>query len=330
MKQNLKYALGNFSFLLPFTIIKNKKIPFLPFYHLVTDEIPRHIKFLYKPFGTVAFEKHLDFYLKHYKPVEQIPDFNKNGYFLLSFDDGLREIYDIVVPILKRKGVRAVIFVNSEFVDNRDLMFRYKASLLVDRLINKSLTSAEKQFLITAFKSHGLNFSDIKRSILNIDFLHRAIIDNLLENFEIDIPQYLREQKPYMTLNQLKSLEKYGFWIGMHSASHPDFKQLTVDEQLSEINAGLEWHRTNFPNQPNYFAFPFSDDGLKKTFIESFGDLGIPNSFGTAGIKKDICRNHYQRFPVEDYSGSINKIVRGELAYQLMLRIFGKNKVIHP
>ena len=316
--------------MLPFSVIRDHRIPFLPFYHLVTNETPAHIKFLYKPFDTLAFEKHLDFYLKYYKPVEQISDFNKSGYFLLSFDDGLREVYDIVVPILKRKGVRAIIFVNSEFVDNRDLMFRYKASLLVDRLINKSLTAVEKQFLITAFKSHGLNFTVPKKSILNIDFSHRAIIDNLLENFEIDISQYLQEQKPYMTLNQLKSLEKDGFWIGMHSASHPDFKQLTVDEQLSDINAGLEWHRKNFPNQPDYFAFPFSDDGLKKTFIASFEASRISKSFGTAGIKKDICRSHYQRFPVEAYSGSINKIVRGELAYQLMLRIFGKYKVIHP
>lgn len=296
---------------------------------MVTDEVPIHIKYLYKPFNAVTFEKHLDFYVKHYKPVEHFSDFEKPGRFLLTFDDGLREVYDVVAPILKRKGIRAMIFVNLSFVGNSDLMFRYKASFLIDKLLKKQISPAESEQLNHIFEMNNLSVVDIKKSILEIDYSHRKIIEDILLIFDIDILEYLQKQKPYMSLEQIKQLESDGFWIGMHSATHPDFKQLAVDEQYSDIRSGVQWHKTHFPDQPSYFAFPFTDDGLLLKSIKLLNSLGVTKSFGTAGIKLDVCRNHFQRFPVENYSGNINSIIRGELVYQLLLRIFGKHKVIH-
>jgi hypothetical protein len=43
----------------------------------------------------------------------------------------------MAMPILRRKGVPATVFVNSDFVDNQDLFFRFKAALIIDK--NKSI-----------------------------------------------------------------------------------------------------------------------------------------------------------------------------------------------
>ena len=37
----------------------------------------------------------------------------------LTFDDGFRELHDVVAPILLRKGIPATFFVNSAFIDNK-------------------------------------------------------------------------------------------------------------------------------------------------------------------------------------------------------------------
>ena len=56
--------------------------------------------------------------------------------FLLTFDDGFREIYDIIAPILLDKGIPATFFISSGFLDNRELCYQHKASLLVEKVRN--------------------------------------------------------------------------------------------------------------------------------------------------------------------------------------------------
>ena len=51
--------------------------------------------------------------------------------FLLSFDDGLKEVFTTIAPILLKKGVPASFFINPCFIDNNELFYRYKISLLI-------------------------------------------------------------------------------------------------------------------------------------------------------------------------------------------------------
>ena len=309
MKKTVRKFSSHLSCALPFEVIRNKQIPFLPFYHLVAEETPPHIKHLYRAINPKEFENHLDFFLKHYKVAHTIDDLSKDNVFLLSFDDGLREVYEIVYPILKRKGVPAIIFVNSRFVNNQDMMFRYKASLLVDKIPNKP---------------------SLKNEVLQVDFVHRSRIDDLLEKFEIDVNDYLKKQKPYMALPELKQLANDGFIIGMHGHNHQDYRQLNNEQRITDLRKNIDWHRENFSSQPLLFAFPFTDDGIPLSFFEEMRTMGITASFGTAGIKTDIFDSHFQRLPVEDYHGNIRKIIGGEYIYSGIRSIFGKNTVHRP
>ena len=94
----------------------------VPLYHLVNDRPPPHVKHLYKIKSEASFERELDTFLQHYHPisVEDLIDhvyeerpLLKNS-FLLTFDDGLREFKEVAAPILNRKGIPAICFLNSE------------------------------------------------------------------------------------------------------------------------------------------------------------------------------------------------------------------------
>src|ERR1035437_6536104 len=88
-----------------------------PFYHSVSDEEILHLKHLYNVKTKKEFKKDIEFFLKYYQPI-QVADLMKaienerpvKNCFLLSFDDGFRQVYDIVVPILKEKGIPAIFF----------------------------------------------------------------------------------------------------------------------------------------------------------------------------------------------------------------------------
>src|SRR5687768_8144112 len=108
----------------------------LPFYHIVSNEECPHIKNLYRVKTTAQFESDLDFLLQHYTAISinelnHVVEgkFKNKKIFFLSFDDGLREVHDVIAPILLRKGLPATFFLNADFIDNRALMFRYKVSL---------------------------------------------------------------------------------------------------------------------------------------------------------------------------------------------------------
>jgi peptidoglycan/xylan/chitin deacetylase (PgdA/CDA1 family) len=110
------------------------------FYHTVSDDYLPHIHPLYQPKNISAFTQDIDFMLRHFQAVS-IHDVRRHALkekiitqpsFHLSFDDGLREVYDVVLPVLSQKGVPATVFVNSAFVDNKTLFYRHKEALSPD------------------------------------------------------------------------------------------------------------------------------------------------------------------------------------------------------
>ncbi|MCK4992269.1 MAG: hypothetical protein KAS29_17345, partial [Bacteroidales bacterium] len=106
-----------------------------PFYHVISDWHLPHIRHLYRYRRLNEFEKDLEEMLKWFEPVtladylevEQKGKEKGKG----NLDDGLAECHQLIAPLLKRKGVPAVFFLNNHFIDNRGLFFRYKASLIM-------------------------------------------------------------------------------------------------------------------------------------------------------------------------------------------------------
>ncbi len=129
---------------LPLKLLKrNAPIDVLiPYHHLVADEPVPYIEKLYAFKNSRQFEADLDYLLKYFEPVSllDVIDHQKRGIkftkksFLLTFDDGLRQTYEIVAPILLRKGVSAALFVNPSFVDNKELFYDIKKGALLAKL----------------------------------------------------------------------------------------------------------------------------------------------------------------------------------------------------
>jgi len=105
----------------------------IPFYHVVSNERLPHIRNLYTYRDVDSFQRDLDFLQAHFLPIQwtEIEEAQKRQQpsFCMTFDDGLSEVYTIIAPILKSRGIPALCFVNSGFVGNKGLFSRYAESL---------------------------------------------------------------------------------------------------------------------------------------------------------------------------------------------------------
>lgn len=307
----------------------------MPFYHAVSDKPLNHLKHLYQVPDTKLFERDLDFLLKHYTPIEpdyllncvQNPKLRKKNAFLLTFDDGLREFYDVVAPILKRKGVPAICFLNSGFVGNKDLFYRLKASLLIEKLNAGSISKKMIKEIEDVFNLSGLTYYG-PADMLKIDWKSRSMLDKLAEILNVDFLEFLKEEQPYMTLNQVKELEMQGFYFGAHSVHHPDFQQINFSDQLAEVKGSIGFVQSHL-NQPlKLFSFPFTDFGLQKDFFSHLSEHA-DITFGTANLKLDQITTNFQRIPMEVAQRTdAETLIKYQYILFLVKKLLGKNIII--
>ena len=303
---------------------------FAPFYHTIgTNHDLPHIAPLYTPRDPKTFEKDLDFLSLHYEFID-LPELLKlvqsntkttKRYCFLSFDDGLREVYEYAAPLLMQKGIPATIFINPDFVDNKALFFRYKVALLVGHLQRVSVSKTQ----LNTIKSL-LNTKKIQSTLLGIRYGQDDLLEQIAAILTIDFTTFLKQQQPYMTTNQLKDLQTKGFHIGAHSLDHPLYQDIPVKEQIRQTTQSIQYVEHNFGMKIKSFAFPFTDFGVKKGFFEAIANANAADIiFGTAGLKTGGFDWHLQRYPMEANHGDAADLIQKEYLYYCIKRILGQH-----
>lgn len=306
----------------------------LPFYHSVSNQSLAHISPLYRHKSVSEFEADLEYLLKHFAPVslEDVHMFSKGEKqfstpsFHLTFDDGLREVYSEVFPILQKKGIPATVFVNPDFVGNKALFFRYKAALLIDELKNSRI----QELPVFPFDSSIKTKEKWVSWILTARYHQSEQLDQLAILLNVDFAKLLADTKPYLDLEELKTLSQNGIEIGAHSMNHPLYRLISVKEQIKQTTESVAWVKEHFQPKIMAFSFPFTDHGVKNEF---FRNLDVsPNKpdliFGTAGLNLEQRQNHLHRVAMETELGSGSNILNTALLKNIVKKIARKNLII--
>jgi peptidoglycan/xylan/chitin deacetylase (PgdA/CDA1 family) len=332
-KYNLTVNLLPLRFLIRIT--KQKLI--LPCYHTVSNNYLPHIVNLYSYRNADSFKSDLEFFLKHYIPIdlfdliklvkeEAEPESNS---FFLSFDDGLKEFYQVIAPILLEMGIPATCFLNSAFIDNKDLFFRYKASMLIELLNRLNRKSKEWGIIKSWFSDNNLPILNYKSVLLNIGYNKKAKMDELAAILNFSFRDYLAKEKPYLTSTQINELIKKGFTFGAHSIDHPEYRYLKFNEQIRQTQESINQITSKFNLNYRVFAFPFTDYEVSEQFFKEINrDDSIGFTAGSAGIKKDSVENNIHRIPMDEYNLKGRTRIKIDYIYYLVKAVFNRNKII--
>jgi peptidoglycan/xylan/chitin deacetylase (PgdA/CDA1 family) len=239
---------------------------------------------------------------------------NQN-YFHITFDDGLANFYKVVAPILLERKIPATVFVNSDFVDNKALFFRYKASLLY-QVYEKSLTKEKSKF-----HDFFQQKTSIKEILFSINFNSKKILDDLANHINYDFNEFLETKKPYLTSNQIEELTDMNFTIGAHSKNHPLYSDISLKEQILQTKESLDWLVKKLNLNYKVFSFPFTDLNVSKDFFDELRkEESVDFSFGSSGIKKDNFDTNFQRTFFEiDHLKAENYLLKEYVKYFLKI-----------
>ena len=307
-------------------------------YHTVSDREMPHLSELYRVRSTREFERDLDGLLRRFAPVSAMQvheaitsgrNFTKPS-LLMSFDDGFSESAGIIAPILKRRGVPAIFFLNPAFLDNRQLFYRCKCSLLAGRLRSMKDPKGLCELVSSRIPGKIGSARDLYRYLLALSHDDEALIDDLATLFEVDFQGYLKVRKPYLSTGQVRDLLSDGFEVGAHSLDHPEYSTLSNDEQMHQTVKSMDFICSTFGVPYRYFAFPFTDSGVGDHFFNRLYTLPerTPHlTFGTAGLKKDVFPRHLQRIPAEETVLPAMFRIRGEYLAYCLKRIISKHHV---
>lgn len=290
-----------------------------PVYHICRDSAPPWWGQRYPIKSPTEFEKDLDFLAK-LGPFVSLSDLIewKNGNrdrprgCFLSFDDGYREIADIIAPILLRKGIPATFFLISSILDNSSIFHEDLSGLIQARVA--SATSVERQAIALTVSNYNQNLDQV----FNARTPNWPLLREISGQLGLDYRTWLAREKPYVTTQQVKMLIADGFAIGSHSVDHPLLKDINDQQRLEQIDSSTTFISTHFSLKYRVFAFPYGEFGIDIGFLTTLqNSQSVDICFGTRGITMDEFEPFLlQRFLAEGHRGTFGSHIHREMRLQ--------------
>ncbi len=293
----------------------------LPYYHSITNSPKPHINNLGYYRTKDDFIRDLSFITKHYNsvPISELTHKNSKPVFHLSFDDGLSELYHEAVPFLVEKKIHATFFINSDFLDNKDLFYRHKIGVILEHIKQEADLKVVAQILEISTKY-------VFGSLQKLTFTDTQTINKIAAELKIDFTEYLNTHQPYLTTKQVKELQQLGFTIGNHGKSHLNFNSISFEEQQKQIKETNIVLKRDFSIDDLYFSFPFGDENIKNEFFNfMYHAESILLSFGTSVLKRDEHQQHLHRIKMEHNGYTAENIIKHEYFYYILKSFINKN-----
>ncbi|KQQ87040.1 polysaccharide deacetylase [Massilia sp. Leaf139] len=201
----------------------------------------------------------------------------------ITFDDGYRSVHDLALPILRKFGLPATVFVTSGFIGAD------AGNMWNDRIIHavQSLPNGALDLTDIGLESYPLDTLEArKQTALRLTeagkYLPPVERDRLVER--LDRMSGMHHDALMLTQDMLTALDGNGVEIGAHTISHPILTSLDDDSARAEIVAGKAQLETLIGKPVRLFAYPNGKVGqdYDGRHVEMVRQAGFFAAFTTA------------------------------------------------
>jgi peptidoglycan/xylan/chitin deacetylase (PgdA/CDA1 family) len=217
-----------------------------------------------------AFKEQLKYILKHYQVIAMQDLFEaisaKNNLpensLLLTFDDGYKDHFDFVFPVLRGLGLQGSFFPSAGIIyehkvlDVNKIHFILASAAGEDALIKEIYSLMDKYRAEYRLEPNEHYYSQYAREnrfdTKDVIFIKRLLQKGLPETLRNIIVnalflKYVSESEEdfskelYMSIDQIKSMKVQGMYIGSHGWGHYWLDTLSRDQQVNEVQHSLRF-----------------------------------------------------------------------------------------
>lgn len=201
----------------------------------------------------------------------------------ITFDDGYRSVHDLALPILRKFGLPATVFVTSGFIGAD------AGNMWNDRIIHavQSLPPGSLDLSDIGLECYPLNSLDErKQAALRVTeagkYLPPLERDRLVAR--LDHMSGMHHDALMLTPDMLVALDRSGVEIGAHTISHPILTSLDDDSARVEIVTGKRQLEALVRKPVRLFAYPNGKVGqdYDARHVEMVRQAGFFAAFTTA------------------------------------------------
>ena len=254
--------------------------------------------------GVADFEHRLDLLCERLRPIEWANLRSwldrrteiANDRFLLTFDDGLSDHAEVVAPILRRRGIRAVFFVQGEPLESGQMADHHLADILRCTLGDREFGQAVLAWLAERTPHQDWNVRIRPREAAEIyrgESPMRARFNYLLSH---GLPLNVRGRmlndlftrhvgdprewaaRWYITRDDLKRLEADGHTIGGHGFWHEFYTRLDATDQTRDLARVFTLLRDHLGPGSRPFSYPHGSCG--ELTARTCAAAGFVHAFG--------------------------------------------------
>lgn len=288
-------------------------------YHYVRDL--KHSKYPeIKGLDIELFKEQLLYILKYYQIIkmDELIDALKNkktlpdNSLLLTFDDGYKDHFEFVFPILDEFGVQGSFFIPTKAIQKHKVLDVNKIHFILASVQDKSSIISDIYSLMNkyrkdydlrsnAYYEHKLKAEESRFDTKETIFIKRILQRELpeeLRNIIVDFlfKKYVSEDEEsfsyelYMNVDQIKCMNRNGMYIGSHGYEHYWLNTLSKEQQQKEIEQSLGFLQELGINTEN-FAFCYPYGAYNNTLLSLLKEKGCIAAFtthvGIADLNKD-------------------------------------------
>jgi peptidoglycan/xylan/chitin deacetylase (PgdA/CDA1 family) len=214
--------------------------------------------------------------------------------FVITFDDGLKEQYELALPILKKMGIPAIFFVNPRVFEEEHVLGVHKIHQLRSVVAPAVLMEKTEAYLRAKDRGHELgtyqdkavnHYRYDKAEIAKLKYLLNFVL-NISERQELIDSAFLEtfgtertvNRSLYMEMEHLKELHLLGL-LGSHSYEHFPIGTLEFKDQEIQVRRSQEFFKRELGAALSSFSYPYGAyeacEGLEDLLKENEFQFGF-------------------------------------------------------
>lgn len=216
-----------------------------------------------------AFAAHIEYLVEHYRLVplsELVPRLASAGHAserlaAITIDDGYADAYQIAMPLLKKHGVPATLFVVTGFVDRGCWIWTDKMRYLLARTRVESFSIGEvsggERFFPGDDGSRAAAAGAVNSWLKLLgDEARERELGRLADELGVDLPAEPPPGYEAITWDQAREMEAAGIEIGSHTVSHPILTNCDPRRVAVEVRESRRRLEEELGHQVDLFCYP--------------------------------------------------------------------------